>query len=178
MGKVRKTRLIKVKKMAAVPKKPVEKKVEVLNHVPQVPSTMFLNYNSALVPPYSILVDTNFINMSIKNKLDIVENAMSCLFAKVEILVTQCVMAELEKLGEKYRLALRTAKNFEMVPCSHKGTYADDCLVQRVERHRCFIVATCDRDLKKRIRKVAGVPILFVSNHQFKIERLPDASLF
>jgi rRNA-processing protein FCF1 len=43
-------------------------------------------------------------------------------------------MAELEKLGEKYRLALKIARDprFERLPCSHKGTYADDCLVHRV----------------------------------------------
>lgn len=45
-------------------------------------------------------------------------------------------MAELEKLGPKFRLALRVAKDprFERLPCTHKGTYADDCLVQRVSQ--------------------------------------------
>ena len=42
----------------------------------------------------------------------------------------------------------------ERLPCNHKGTYADDCLVDRVKQHRCYIVATCDRDLRRRIRKV------------------------
>ena len=37
----------------------------------------------------------------------------------------------------------------------HKGTYADDCLVSRVTQHKAFIVATCDKDLKRRIRKVS-----------------------
>jgi hypothetical protein len=48
--------------------------------------------------------------------------------------ITDCVLAELEKLGVKYRMALRVARDprFERLPCSHKGTYADDCLVQRV----------------------------------------------
>lgn len=76
--------------------------------------------------------------------------------------ITDCVMAEIEKLGMKYRVALRynqvdstlalscrchrgkmslnflclyrIAKDprFERLPCTHKGTYADDCLVQRV----------------------------------------------
>ena len=32
---------------------------------------MFLTYNTALGPPYRILLDTNFLNMSIANKLDI-----------------------------------------------------------------------------------------------------------
>jgi rRNA-processing protein FCF1 len=65
-------------------------------------------------------------------------------------------MAELEKLGSKYRLALRLAKDprFERLPCTHSGTYADDCLLQRCVQHRCYIVATCDRDLKRKIRKV------------------------
>jgi len=48
--------------------------------------------------------------------------------------VTDCVMAELEKLGQKYKVALRLLKDprFERLPCLHKGTYADDCIVQRI----------------------------------------------
>ena len=47
-------------------------------------------------------------------------------------------MAELEKLGSKFRVALRIVKDarFERLPCMHKGTYADDCLVQRVTQVR------------------------------------------
>ena len=43
-------------------------------------------------------------------------------------------MAELEQLGAKYGIALRIIKDprFERLSCLHKGTYADDCLVQRV----------------------------------------------
>lgn len=40
------------------------------------------------------------------------------------------------------------------IPCTHKGTYADDCLCERVRQHKCYIVATCDKDLRRRIRKV------------------------
>ena len=56
---------------------------------------------------------------------------------------------------------------FERLPCLHKGTYADDCLVERVTQHKCYIVATCDRDLKRRIRKVPGVPIMFISQRKY-----------
>eukprot|EP00042_Codosiga_hollandica_P020975 m.70672 g.70672 ORF g.70672 m.70672 type:complete len:91 (-) comp50144_c0_seq15:980-1252(-) len=80
-------------------------------------------------------------------------------------------MAELEKLGRKYRVALRIAKDPRMVrlPCLHKGTYADDCLVERVEQHKCYIVATCDRDLKRRIRKIPGVPIMYIAQRKFVV---------
>ena len=44
----------------------------------------------------------------------------------------------------------------ERLPCTHKGTYADDCICDRVRQHKCYIVATCDRDLRRRIRKVSS----------------------
>ena len=42
-------------------------------------------------------------------------------------------------------------------------------------QHKCYIVATCDRDLKRRIRKVPGVPIMYITQHRYSIERMPDA---
>ncbi|CAM9838056.1 unnamed protein product [Lampetra fluviatilis] len=143
---------------------------------PQYPSCLFFQYNTQLGPPYYVLVDTNFINFSIKAKLDVMQSMMDCLYAKCVPCITDCVMAELEMLGLKYRVALRIAKDprFERLPCSHKGTYADDCLVQRVTQHKCYIVATVDRELKRRIRKVPGVPIMYISNHRYNIERMPD----
>lgn len=128
--------------------------------------------------------------------------------------ITDCVVGELEKLGSRFRVAQRYAPRymyvcaleciisrlakdprFERLPCMHKGTYADDCLVNRVtqvgqkwqssfstatlslpsSQHKCYIVATCDRDLKRRIRKIPGVPIMYISQHRYSIERMPDA---
>lgn len=63
---------------------------------------------------------------------------------------------------------------FERLSCSHSGTYADDCLVQRVTSHRCYIVATCDAELRRRIRKIPGVPLMYIVNHRYSIEKLPD----
>ncbi|XP_040868850.1 rRNA-processing protein FCF1 homolog [Glycine max] len=104
----------------------------------------FFQYNTALGPPYRILVDTNFINFSIQNK-------------------------EKKKIAKDPR--------FERILCTHKGTYADDCLVERVTQHKCYIVATCDRDLKRRIRKIPGVPIMYITKHKYSIERLPEATI-
>ncbi|GLD98697.1 hypothetical protein PINS_up007414 [Pythium insidiosum] len=155
-----------------------KKKAEAPKQIDQIPSNLFFQYNTDLGPPYNVLVDTNFINFSIKNKLEVVSTMMDCLLAKATPCITDCVMAELEKLGHKYRVALRLAKDprFERLPCTHKGTYADDCLVMRVQQHRCYVVATCDRELKRRIRKVPGVPIMYISNRKYAIERLPEAN--
>ena len=81
-------------------------------------------------------------------------------------------MAELESLSSKYRIALRIARDerWQRLRCDHQGIYADDCL-----KHKTFIVATNDRDLKRRIRKVPGIPIMSVARGKYVIERLPDA---
>ena len=63
-----------------------------------------------------------------------------CLMAKVTPYVTDCVVAELEKLGPKYRVALRIAQQLERLPCQHKGTYADDCIVNRIKAHKVFTI--------------------------------------
>ncbi|KAL1865951.1 rRNA-processing protein fcf1 [Paecilomyces lecythidis] len=154
-----------------------EKKDDIVREAPQVSSALFFQYNTALTPPYSVLVDTNFLSHTIQRKLEVIPTMMDCLYAKCIPVITDCVLAELEKLGPKYRLALRIAKDpkFERIKCDHKGTYADDCLVDRVIKHRVYIVATNDRDLKRRIRKVPGVPIMSVARGKYVIERLPDA---
>lgn len=51
----------------------------------QVSSALFFQYNTQLGPPYYILVDTNFINFSIKNKLDLFQSMMDCLYAKCKL---------------------------------------------------------------------------------------------
>ena len=66
------------------PSIPLPPSLPLLPFSPQVPSAMFYSYNNQLGPPYHVIVDTNFINFSIKNKLDIVQSMMDCLFAKCE----------------------------------------------------------------------------------------------
>uniref|UniRef100_A0A2I2ZVM2 rRNA-processing protein FCF1 homolog n=1 Tax=Gorilla gorilla gorilla TaxID=9595 RepID=A0A2I2ZVM2_GORGO len=171
MGKQNKTRKLKEKDRLK-PKKKEKKDPSTLKEreVPQHPSRLFFQYNTQLGPPYHILIDTNFINFSIKAKLDLMQSMMDCLYAKFIPCITDCVMAEIEKLGQKYRVALRITKGprFELLPCAHQGTYADDCL------HKCYIMATVDWDLKRRICKIPGVPIMYICNHRYNIEWMSD----
>eukprot|EP01126_Amoeba_proteus_P046983 TRINITY_DN5338_c0_g1_i1.p1 TRINITY_DN5338_c0_g1~~TRINITY_DN5338_c0_g1_i1.p1 ORF type:complete len:200 (-),score=46.72 TRINITY_DN5338_c0_g1_i1:129-728(-) len=156
--------------------KPIDKKTgRQIVEAPKVSSALFFQHNTALGPPYKVLVDTNFLSFAIQNKLDLVQGMMDCLYAKCTPVILDAVIAELEKLGPKFRLALKTARDprFERIPT--ETGYADDELVQLVTQHRCYIVATCDRDLKRRIRKIPGVPIMSIVRHKMTIERLPEA---
>lgn len=174
LQKQMKPKLPKKKKREAL--KEAAKKEAAKHQAATVSTTMFFHYNLQLGPPFRVICDTNFVNFSIKNKLDIMQAMMDCLLAKCIPMVTDCIIAELQKLGQKYRLALKIVKEqFERLPCAHKGTYADDCIVNRVTQHKCYIVGTCDKGLKRRIRKIPGVPIMFILQRQYTIERMPDA---
>lgn len=198
MGKQKKTKKFAlVKRMINPNKDPRTKQVQVkeaekakkeakrkekAEHVEKVNSSLFFNYNSELGPPYHVILDTNFINFSIQNKLDIMDAMMDCLYAKCTPIILDCVMAELEKLGPKYRVALRVAKDprFQRMRCTasvgdKQCQYADDCICKHVQASKCFIVATCDRDLKRRIRKIPGVPIMYITQRKFSVERMPEA---
>ena len=154
-----------------------QKADDAVRSVAQTPSGLFFTHNASLGPPYRVLVDTNFINFSIQNTLDIHRALMDCLYAKCIPCITEAVMAELEKLGPKYRVALRLAKDprFTRLPAMRAGnTYADDDLVERVTTHRIYVVATCDKDLKRRIRKIAGVPLISIKERKYQVERMPE----
>ncbi|AQZ09258.1 FCF1 (YDR339C) [Zygosaccharomyces parabailii] len=188
MGKAKKTRKFGLVKRTLNAKKDVRLKAnqdakpqkadpELTRNIPQVSSALFFQYNEAIRPPYQVLIDTNFINFSIQKKIDIMKGMMDCLLAKCNPLITDCVMAELEKLGPKFRIALKLARDprIKRLSCTHKGTYADDCIVNRVLQHKCYIVATNDAGLKQRVRKIPGIPLMSVGGHSYVIEKLPDA---
>lgn len=158
-------------------KKKEDEQMLKIKEAPKISSAMFLKYNSQLGPPFHILVDTNFVNFAVKNRIDVIQGFRDCLYAHTIPYITDCVMGELEKAGRRFKIALKVIKDnrFQRLRCDHKGIYADDCLVQRVTQHKCYIVATCDRDLKRRIRKIPGVPVMYILGHRFSIERMPDA---
>ncbi|KAL2048902.1 hypothetical protein ABVK25_010854 [Lepraria finkii] len=173
----RDSRLKKNQLKGEIESKRKEKGNEVVREIPQVSSSLFFQYNTALRPPYNVLVDTNFLSHTVQHKLELLSTMMDCLYAECRPIITDCVMAELEKLGQKYRIALQIARDerWERLRCDHRGIYADDCLVDRVMKHKIYIVATNDRDLKRRIRKIPGIPIMSVARGKYVIERLPDA---
>lgn len=191
MGKAKKTRKFAVAKKVISPndtriksvakeaekKRSEKEKSKEPRQIEQTSSALWFQYNTQLGPPYHVLVDTNFLNFSIRNKLDVVRSMMDCLLAKCTPCITDCVMGELEKLGSRFRIALRMAKDprFERIPCNCKGVYADDCIAQMAKQWRCFIVATCDTELRRRIRKIPGVPTMYISNRRYTVERMPEA---
>jgi len=65
-----------------LPKLERQRKDAEVRNVAQTPASLFFSHNMSLGPPYHVLIDTNFINFSIQNKLDIMKSLMDCLYAK------------------------------------------------------------------------------------------------
>lgn len=53
-----------------------------VRHISTPASSMFFEHNTQLGPPYRVLVDTNFINFALQNKIELVQGMMDCLYAK------------------------------------------------------------------------------------------------
>lgn len=91
-------------------------------------------------------------------------------------IVTECSIAELEKLGDKYRLALRLAKDerWERLKRSRFGAYAHDCIVSTVMTHRHYLLGTNHKEIGRRSRKISGVPLIAAGKGKYLVKRLPD----
>jgi U3 small nucleolar RNA-associated protein 24 len=171
-------KLKKIKKMVFKKKeKIIEQKEESSSFSASEEERMILN--TAICPPYQVILDTNFINDCIRKKLDLEDTLIQALGANVELYVTDCVFAELEKLGRVYRLALNMIKSMKInkLQCLHKGNYADDCILQRVNEFKCYIVATSDTNLRQRIKKTQGIPIAFFRGRNCVTERFLGSPL-
>ena len=81
---------LKEKDREIKPKKEDPTQLKVIEK-PKSSSALFFSYNTQLGPPYHVILDTNFINFSIKNKLDILKSMMDCLYAKCIPYITEYV---------------------------------------------------------------------------------------
>jgi U3 small nucleolar RNA-associated protein 24 len=106
------------------------------------------------------------------------EGLMDALLAKCNPVVTECTISELEKLGSKFRLALRLAKDerWKRLTCSHSDGYADDCIVDTTTKNRIYLVGTNDGPLRRRLRAIPGVPLVAVGRGKYSVERLPNVT--
>ena len=133
-----------------------------------------LKSDQNIKPPFLVLIDTNFIYFTLKNKIDLFEGLLNCLCALYIPVVSRCVIMELEKLGIRFRLALKCIRDDRIIKleCNHPANvvYADDCIYNTAKNFKCFIIATCDKDLKRRIRNLLRRPVISIKKKKFYLE--------
>jgi len=77
-------------------------------------------------------------------QIDLVQGMMDCLYATCIPCITDCVLAELEKLGQKYRVALKVAKARILPPAEpcllHSADSSRTACAKAVVEHQCLDV--------------------------------------
>lgn len=96
-----------------------------------------------------VILDTSFILSCIRNRIDFFEDLK---FVGLQIIIPQQVIDELKKLKAELALKIlgKEKKSFKIVKL--KSRNVDRGLISFAESNQDFIVATLDREIKKKIR--------------------------
>jgi len=125
-----------------------------------------------------VLFDTNFLMIAFERPVNVVERVEELLEAKVRPVILRSQLRELEKIAssDKRQKAARIARTvleyvkkrgFEVIESG--GEVVDDAIVETSKREDC-IVATNDRELRRRLRGV-GVSVIYMkSDGKFELE--------
>ncbi|NXT55180.1 UTP23 protein, partial [Pluvianellus socialis] len=93
----------------------------------------------------------------------------------------RCILKELESLGKALYGAKLIAQRFQLQNCSHHKdpVSGSACLLSMIEEgnpHH-FFIATQDQDLANKVKKKAGVPLLFIIQNTMVLDKPSPKSL-
>ncbi|KAM8967390.1 rRNA-processing protein UTP23 homolog [Pelodytes ibericus] len=135
----------------------------------------FYRYNFRFREPYQVLLDGTFCQAALKNKIQIKEQLPKYLMGEVQLCTSHCVMKELESLGKELYGAKLIAQRFQVRSCSHfkDPVSGSACLLSMTadnNPHHYFI-ATQDQELATKIKKRAGVPLMFIIQNTMVLDK-------
>ena len=119
--------------------------------------------------PVKVVLDANFFFVSSQFNVDVFEELTNLLNQRFEPILLSSTQKELQGLAEstspkkrkQAQLALRLAEKCRVVPVEKGLRETYDDVIVRVSAEWKSPVATNDRELRKRLRKV-GVPVIFL----------------
>ncbi|SCU80133.1 LAFA_0B07690g1_1 [Lachancea sp. 'fantastica'] len=139
------------------------------------------HHNFKFREPYQVLVDDKIVCDTHKASFDLVKGLQRTLQAEVKPMITQCCIQAI--YDTKYQDAIDLAKTFERRRCNHPPKEAKpplECLesvvnINGVNKHR-YVVASQDTDIRNTLRKVPGVPMVFMNRSVMVMEPLSRSS--
>lgn len=126
--------------------------------------------------PFKVLCDGTFVHHLVANHLSPENSVANTLGASVQLFTTKCVIEELKSLGSSHVESFRAArKDYKLARCEHEEKEsALNCIIEIIGENNPehFFVATQDIDLRKKCRKVPGVPVIFGLRNALFLEQL------
>ncbi|NXT43129.1 UTP23 protein, partial [Pelecanoides urinatrix] len=141
----------------------------------------FYKHNFHFRQPFQVLLDGTFCQAALRNKIQIREQLPGYLGGATQLCTTRCVLKELESLGKAVYGAKLIAQRFQVRNCSHHKdpVSGSACLLSMIEEgnpHH-FFIATQDQDLANKVKKKAGVPLLFIIQNTMVLDKPSPKSL-
>ncbi|XP_076383495.1 rRNA-processing protein UTP23 homolog [Megalopta genalis] len=142
----------------------------------------FIN-NFKFRSPFQILIDGTFAFAALENKFNIQDQLSKYFQAEVKLLTTSCIILETEKLcsfSKTITGAMQIVKQYPVHKCGHdkNSITGTKCLKSMVGKNNPsrYIVATQDRELQDLLRKIPGVPIIYLHGKVPTLEAPSQAS--
>ncbi|KAK5710759.1 hypothetical protein LTR17_018740 [Elasticomyces elasticus] len=148
----------------------------------------------AFRPPYQILLDAAIIQLAHHQKLKLGDLLKGTLHGEIKPMITQCCIRHLytapattaQEKREKDEW-IETAKAAERRRCGHhelaEPLSAMECLMGTVDpkgsggnRNR-YVVATQDLEIRQRLRKVVGCPLVYINRSVMILEPMATKSV-
>lgn len=141
----------------------------------------FYKFNFSFREPFQILIDGTFCQAALKNKIQIKEQMPKYLMGEVQLCTTNCALKELETLGKELYGARIILQRFQVRRCAHfkSPVSASECLLSMLEEtnpHHYF-VATQDHTVTSGLKKIPGVPLLYIILNTIVLDKPSQTSL-
>ncbi|XP_051879340.1 rRNA-processing protein UTP23 homolog [Pristis pectinata] len=141
----------------------------------------FYKQNYGFREPFQILFDGTFCQAALRNKIQIKEQMPKYLMGEVQLCTTSCVLKELESLGKELYGAKLIAQRFQVRNCAHfkNPESASACLLSMVKNNNLhhYFVATQDQQLTMKIKKLPGVPLMYIIQNTIVLEKPSSKSI-
>ncbi|GCE99043.1 small subunit processome component [Zygosaccharomyces mellis] len=139
------------------------------------------NYAFKFREPYQVLIDDQLVSDCQRSHYDLVGGLKRTLQAEVKPMITQCCIQAL--YSTRNQDAIELGKSFERRRCNHPPKEArspNECIesvvnVNGSNKHR-YVVASQDISMRRKLRKIPGVPLVHMSRSVMVMEPLSEAS--
>lgn len=140
----------------------------------------FYKNNFGFHQPYQILVDLTFCQTALNYKINIKEQVPKYIDGESQLFTTRCIMHEGKLLGAAVGGAVHIGKQFKFRKCGHEAEplSAQDCILSMIGESNAFhfFVASQDTELRGKLRKLPGVPLLHINYNALVLEKPSKSS--
>ncbi|XP_065674609.1 rRNA-processing protein UTP23 homolog isoform X3 [Hydra vulgaris] len=130
--------------------------------------------------PFQVLVDLTFCQFALTYKINIKEQVSNYIEGDSLLYTTNCILEEGKSLGPQLYGAVLVCKQFKLRKCNHrKPVSAQACILSIIgeDNPHHFFVSTQDKELCDQLKKIPGVPLLYIHYNSLVLEKPSKGTL-